>query len=183
MWTRSLRILSSSLAELELSLQRSLTNFSSSTSNRPPRNSNESGHFRRNNKFKQRGTETKNENFIRISSMNSRGGAYRKFRVGPSEIDKNDDYEAYRKGLSDFVDPDELHQSEKDLDLYSTSEQAYHSHVIQEDMRSRRRDKIAIIKKKVAKLEGHEEENLNLLTWDAKEQIKHLNIIDPGRLF
>lgn len=180
MWSRSLRILSSSLAELELNLQRSLTNYSSSG---PPKNSNDRAHFRRNNKFKPRGAETNKDNFIRISSMNSRGGAYRKFRVRPSEIDKNDDYETYRKGLSDFVDPDELHQSEKDLELYSTSEQAYHSHVIQEDMQTRRRDKIAIIKKKVAKLEGHEEQNLNLLTWDAKEQIKHLNMIDPGRFF
>lgn len=124
-------------------------------------------------------------NFIRISSLNSRGGAYRKFRVAPTE-DLNDESDAdfdqlNRKGVSDLVDPEELDQRQRDLELYSVSEQAYHSHVIDEDMRARRRAKIAIIKKKIQKLENPEQEvTLNLLTWDAKEQIKHLNSLDPG---
>lgn len=118
--------------------------------------------------------------FIRISNINSRGGAYRKFRVRPDELAESEDDLSMKPGISDRIDPESLDKLNDDLDLYAQNEFAYHHKVIDEDIRERRRVKIGIIKKKIAKLEGRVEENFNLLTWDAKEQIKHLNIVDPG---
>ena len=39
--------------------------------------------------------------------------------------------------------------------------------------------KLAIIDKKIKRLEGVKHTYFNLLTWDAKEQIKHLHLNDP----
>lgn len=39
--------------------------------------------------------------------------------------------------------------------------------------------KLAIIAKKMKRLEGQKHTYFNLLTWDAKEQIKHLHLNDP----
>lgn len=85
----------------------------------------------------------------------------------------------------DLQDPQDLMNGEndEDLNLYARSKDAYHKKVIDEDMAQRRRVKMAIVSKKIAKLEGRQPKSINLLTWDAKEQIKHLNLNYPGKIF
>lgn len=199
MWTRSLRVLADSLLEIELGFtkrpQPIITSFLSTAAKKSktfkPQDVEKSNASSRGGQQKNKWATTnknRSDNIIRISSMNSQGGAYRKFRVAAPATTTTrgeDKFEEYRKGLSDTIDPEDLEKQDEDLELYSRSEQAYHTHVIEEDMRARRRAKTAIIKKKISKIEGSGDEhdmkvNPNLLTWDAKEQIKHLNNIDPG---
>lgn len=45
--------------------------------------------------------------------------------------------------------------------------------------KKRKSIKLAIIAKKMKRLEGEKHTYFNLLTWDAKEQIKHLHLNDP----
>lgn len=127
---------------------------------------------------------TANDNFIRIRSMNDgRGGRLKSFRV-ESEIGERERF--IFKGKSDqfaHIDPESLNKLDENLELYSRNEQLYHEKVVDEDMSQRRRLKLAIVRKKMKKLEGGEldqERPFNLLTWDAKEQIKHLNLNNPG---
>lgn len=81
----------------------------------------------------------------------------------------------------DNTDPQELINAEndEDLNLYARDKKAYHRKIVDEDIRARNRVKLAIIKKKLDKLEGRAVSGMNLLTWDAKEQIKHLNLNYP----
>lgn len=82
----------------------------------------------------------------------------------------------------DMQDPQDLMNAEndEDLNLYARSKDAYHKKVIDEDVARRKRIKMAIVSKKIAKLEGRQPKSINLLTWDAKEQIKQLNLNYPG---
>lgn len=80
------------------------------------------------------------------------------------------------------VDPESLVKNEEDLHLYSMDEKLYHKKIVDEDIKKKKKAKFNIIKKKIDKLEGLDEKNVNLLTWDAKEQIKHLNMTDPGKI-
>jgi len=77
-------------------------------------------------------------------------------------------------------DPEKLLEVDKDLELYSRSKKLYREKIIEEDERKRKSIKLGIIKKKMDKLNGTREANFNLLTWDAKEQIKYLHINEPG---
>ena len=84
-------------------------------------------------------------------------------------------------GVDLSVDIDEkLNKLDDDIELYAANENLYHDKVVYEDISERRRKKLAIVNKKIAKLEGRKEPVFNLLTWDAKEQIKHLHLNDPG---
>lgn len=85
----------------------------------------------------------------------------------------------------DMHDPQDLMNAEndEDLNLYARSKDAFHKKVIDEDVARRKRIKMAIVSKKIAKLEGRQQKSMNLLTWDAKEQIKHLNLNYPGFKF
>lgn len=133
-------------------------------------------------------SKPKDDGIIRVSSINSRTtDFYRKFRV-PKTLDEDtnnnkdyifDNHEKSGKILDNY-DPDSLNKLEEDLELYSRDEELYHEKAVDEDIRMKRRIKIGIIKKKMAKLEGNEQNNFNLLTWDAKEQIKYLNSNEPG---
>jgi hypothetical protein len=87
--------------------------------------------------------------------------------------------EMYAGDELDNQDPRELFESEEILDLYSKDENLYHNKIVDEDIKRRYRTKIAIIKKRMAKLYGQDEKMFNLLTWDAKEQIKYLNLNEP----
>ena len=85
--------------------------------------------------------------------------------------------------IEKFVDEENLAEKpelEKDLELFSKNENLYHKQVIDEDIKQRKRIKYGIIKKKMSTLEGNKHKYFNLLSWDAKEQIKYLNLNDPG---
>jgi hypothetical protein len=69
---------------------------------------------------------------------------------------------------------------DKDLDMFSRNENDFYENIINEDIKERKRIKNKIIFKKINKLEGNLHKNFNLLTWEAKEQIKHLNLNNPG---
>ena len=79
-------------------------------------------------------------------------------------------------------DPEEFVKYEEELDAYGQNPDLYHAKIIEGDVKKRRQIKLAIIKKKVNKIEGFRYRNTNLLTWDAKEQIKYLNMTYPGNL-
>ena len=73
-------------------------------------------------------------------------------------------------------DPEEYIKYEKELDVFARDENAYHQQQVEADIRRRRRVKLAIIKKKMRQLEegaSSAKNYNNLLTWDAKEQIKY----------
>jgi hypothetical protein len=172
MWRKFLNILADSQRNL---VQKSYVSTTNTMLNEAKRSF--AGSKSRYNQSKGRNN---NGEIIRISNLNSRGGAYRKFRVSPTALEESEDFEATR-GISERVDLESFEKFNEDLDLYSKSEEAYHTKIIDEDIRERRRTKTAIIMKKIAKLEGRgEERDFNLLTWDAKEQIKHLHLNDPG---
>lgn len=125
-----------------------------------------------------------NENVIKIGTPGS------KFRSFKLPLEKRDNYEKkfVYGGRSDRI-PDELDNQEpesflknEDLDLYAMNEELYHRKVVDEDMKKRRRIKFAIINKKIRQLEGRQEPDFNLLTWDAKEQIKHIHLKEPGKI-
>ena len=90
----------------------------------------------------------------------------------------------YIEKLNDDQDLNEKPEFEEDLELYSTNKNLYHKKVIDEDIRQRKSFKYGIVKKKMKILEeGKGHTYMNLLSWDAKEQIKHLNLNDPGKFF
>jgi hypothetical protein len=129
-------------------------------------------------------SQKKTESFLRIVNINDgRAGGLRRYRFQPRVDDDDDKKKFMFKGKSDEyndVDLESLDKLEQDLDLYARGEHLYHEKHIRDDIQMRRRVKMAILKKKIAKIEGQETFNFNLLTWDAKEQIKHLNLNEPG---
>jgi hypothetical protein len=124
-------------------------------------------------------------NLFRITNLGN--NTTRIFRGVPD--DQNDSKNFAFKGKStnlpdelDDEDPEKFVQYEEELDMFVRDENKYHEKIIDEDIVQRRRMKMAIIKKKIAKIEGEKYRNTNLLTWDAKEQIKYLNLNYPGSL-
>jgi hypothetical protein len=86
----------------------------------------------------------------------------------------------YIEKIDDEESLDEKPELEEDLELFSRNENTYHKKVIDEDIKQRKRIKYGIIKKKMSTLEGYTHSYFNLLSWDAKEQIKYLNLNEPG---
>jgi hypothetical protein len=104
-----------------------------------------------------------------------------------NNLNENNEKKFAFKGKSQYLandwaneDPEQLLEVDKDLELYSRSKKLYREKVIAEDERKRKSIKLGIIKKKMDKLNGTREPNFNLLTWDAKEQIKYLHLNEPG---
>jgi hypothetical protein len=104
-----------------------------------------------------------------------------------NRLNENSEKNFIFKGKSQYLandwqneDPEKLLEVDEDLELYSRSKKLFREKVIEEDERKRKSIKLAIIKKKMDKLNGTREPNFNLLTWDAKEQIKYLHINEPG---
>jgi hypothetical protein len=123
-------------------------------------------------------------NLFRITNVGN--NTSRIFRGVPEDRNdaKNFAFKGKTRDLADELDdedPEKLLQYEEELDMYARDEGKFHSKVIDEDIARRRRMKMAIIKKKVGKIEGEKYRNTNLLTWDAKEQIKYLNLTYPSR--
>lgn len=85
----------------------------------------------------------------------------------------------YIEKIDDEESLDEKPELEEDLELFSRNENTYHKKVIDEDIKQRKRIKYGIIKKKMSTLEGYTHSYFNLLSWDAKEQIKYLNLNEP----
>jgi hypothetical protein len=77
---------------------------------------------------------------------------------------------------------EEISELDQDLELFSKNKRLYHQKVIDEDIKQRKRIKYGIIKKKMNILHGNKYTYFNLLTWDAKEQIKYLHLNEPGKL-
>ena len=78
-------------------------------------------------------------------------------------------------------DPEDLLAYDRALDQFATNKKAYDAKAESDDERQRRRVRLAIQRKRIAKLEQRQEpQQPNLLTWDAKEQIKHLHLQDPS---
>ena len=130
----------------------------------------------------------KNENnSFRIKSLNDgRGGMTKQFKFKPPQDNKKflikGSSDAYMHGLRESeaeIDPEKYFEVEEDLDVYSQNQHLYHKKIIDEDIRKRSSIKLAIINKKMRKLEGEKHSYFNLLTWDAKEQIKYLHLQDP----
>ena len=149
-----------------------------------------------NNRFKKKypnkNAKNTNDSFLRILNRNDKSGgtSYKKFRLAPmpSQIFKNDGKKFIFNGKSDNLaetidnkDPESLLDHDEDLDLYASNEKLYHQKQIDEDIHKQRKIKISIINKKMKKLEGENQLNFNLVTWDAKEQIKYLHLNEPGK--
>ena len=77
---------------------------------------------------------------------------------------------------------EEISELDQDLELFSKNKRLYHQKVIDEDIKQRKRIKYGIIRKKMNILHGNKYTYFNLLTWDAKEQIKYLHLNEPGKL-
>ena len=146
----------------------------------------------KNNRFNDKSSKYKNKNQIEISSLTSgKGFNFKKFRniQLPKEYDEEKKFifkgksnMLAKKLSSEGYDPEEFIKYEKELDIYARNENDYHESNIQDDMRRRKRIKLAIIKKKINQIENGLDANRNfnnLLTWDAKEQIKYLNLNEP----
>lgn len=86
----------------------------------------------------------------------------------------------YDKGLDEDENPEDELKLGQELDLYSKSKGLFHKKVIADDVNQRQRVKRGIIMKRMNTLEGNKYKYLNLLTWDAKEQIKYLHLNEPG---
>lgn len=125
-----------------------------------------------------------NDNTIFIQNLNS-GGKLRKFRTVLPDLKEEGDKFVYKRGsqrLIDSLEEDDekkLFNMDEDLGLYTKNENFFHQKVIDEDVKRRKKIKMGIIKKKIAKIEGEKYRNTGLLTWDAKEQIKYLNLNEP----
>ena len=120
------------------------------------------------------------QNNTKISN-NRRSDNYEKnfiYRGKSNHIDRN-------IALQDEEDfnPEKEFELEEDLNLFSRNKNLYHKKVIEEDIKQRKRVKLGIIMKRMKKLEGNQHKYINLLTWDAKEQIKYLHLNDPGTKF
>lgn len=128
-----------------------------------------------------------NENKISIMNI-SRGNKLKTIRL-PKNFEDMEEKKLIFKGKSLHLsnelnneDPEELVKYNEDLDLYAMNENLYHKKILDEDIKNQKKVKLAIVRKKINKLENLEEKNFNLLTWDAKEQIKHLHMNDPSKL-
>ncbi|CAF0752606.1 unnamed protein product [Brachionus calyciflorus] len=128
--------------------------------------------------------KTKDENFFAIGSVSSQGNKFKKFKLPLNLI--NEEKKFINKGKSSRIadelsnrDPESLIKDSEDLDLYVKNEDLYHRKIVEEDIKKNKRIKLGIVKKRIDKIENRDEKNFNLLTWDAKEQIKHLHINDP----
>jgi hypothetical protein len=146
----------------------------------------------KNNKSYKSKYKNNNSNQIEISSLtDGKGFNLRKFRNINFPKEYEEDKKFIFKGKSNIlakklssegVDPEEFIKYEKQLDIYARNQSDYHEKQIQDDIRKRRRVKLAIIKKKMNQMENGPDANRNLnnlLTWDAKEQIKYLNLNEP----
>ncbi|RMZ94524.1 neugrin -like protein, partial [Brachionus plicatilis] len=126
--------------------------------------------------------KAKEKNTLTVANLS--GAKLRKFKLPLNLV--NEEKKFILKGKSSHLtnnigddDPEALLKNEEDLDLYSMNENLYHTKIVDEDIRNKKRVKFGIIKKRIDKLEGLDEKYVNLLTWDAKEQIKHLHLSDP----
>lgn len=130
--------------------------------------------------------ETKQKNLLAITSLNN-GKKFKKFKL-PLSFLKEEEKFIFKGKSSNLAkdiennDPEALLRNEEDLDLYAMNENLYHKKIVDEDIRNKKKVKLGIIKKKINKIEGLEEKHVNLLTWDAKEQIKYLHMTDPGNI-
>ena len=84
------------------------------------------------------------------------------------------------KEINEDLD-ESINKMDDNIELYSMNPKVYHDKAVYDDISNRKRIKFAIIRKRINKIEGKTRPSLNLLTWDAKEQIKHLNLNDPGK--
>ena len=139
--------------------------------------------FKRNFNKKDNKTQN-NDNSIFIQNLNA-GGKLRRFRNFLPDMKEEDhkfEYKVRSERLIDSLEEDDeenLLKTDEDLALYTKNEGLYHSKIVDEDVRKRKSIKMGIVKKKLKKIEGERYRNTNLLTWDAKEQIKHLSINEP----
>lgn len=128
----------------------------------------------------------KQKNVLAIANFNN-GKKLKKFKLPLNFINEEEKfiYKGKSSNLATSIentDPEDLVRNEEDLNLYAINENLYHKKIVDEDIQKKKKTKLGIIKKKINKIEGLEEKHVNLLTWDAKEQIKHLHMTDPGIL-
>jgi hypothetical protein len=134
-----------------------------------------------NNNFKQKNSHE----FLHISNLSTNRN--RKFKISAGDLNRDEKNFIFRGKSETFApddlddqDPEELLKYEEDLNLFAKDENLYHSKIIEKDIKERNKIKNAIIKKNVKKIEDREKyRNTNLLTWDAKEQIKYLHLKHP----
>lgn len=98
--------------------------------------------------------------------------------------DKSDSSRFVMKGKSDryfddHQDLESMFEHQEDLNLYARDKNLFKAKIVEEDMKKSQKIKLGIIRKKMKLIEGHKHVNTNLLTWDAKEQIKYLNLNYP----
>ena len=122
---------------------------------------------------------------LSATDRRGRSGAY--FNLG-IDVEKNFIMRGRSQEFEKDLDNEDPHltmneeaDNNEDLNIYARDKDAYHEKVIEEDRMKRRSAKFVIIKKKMEKLDGLKVQHPNLLTWDAKEQIKHLHLNHPGR--
>ena len=145
-------------------------------------------------------SKTNDDSFLHVKNFNPSSGSnsFKKFRLPKETLNetlsrRNNGNGFIFGGKSDSSmgenaedndnendDPESMLKLDEDLDLFIQDPELYHRKQIDDDIYKRKQMKKAIIKKKILKLEGRHETNFNLLTWDAKEQIKYLNLNEPG---
>jgi hypothetical protein len=158
--------------------------FSHDETEEKPRYSNRRKSYNKNSKT--------NVNFLHVKNFDPSSGSnlVKKFRLPQETLtEKNMMKSVKTRAINELSgkkddeeeDPESLLKNDEDLDLFMENPDMYHRKQIEEDIFKRKQIKRAIIKKKLLKLEERSEPNFNLLTWDAKEQIKYLNLNEPGR--
>jgi hypothetical protein len=150
-------------------------------------------------------SKTNDDSFLHVKNFNPSSGSnsFKKFRLPKETLNETLSKEKRRSNGNGFIfggrsdsliggekntegndnddDPESMLKHDEDLDLFIQDPELYHRKQIDDDINKRKQMKRAIIKKKLLKLEGRQETNFNLLTWDAKEQIKYLNLNEPGK--
>ena len=147
--------------------------------------------YKRKNFTRKTANFNENDSFLRIETFNPRSGSkmLNKFRLPAESLSerasKTRKHLAYDDELTSKFDHEDLESSlkeDKNLDLFIENPNFYHRKQIEEDIHQRKLNKRAIIRKKLLKIEGRQVINFNLLTWDAKEQIKYLHLNEPGKI-
>jgi len=161
---------------------------------RKPKFTNKRKYYAGNNKS----SKTNDDSFLHVKNFNPSSGSnsFKKFRLPKETLNQSLSREKRQNFIfgvkSDSLlgenaennenddDPESMLKHDEDLDAFIQDPEVYHRKQIDDDIYKRKQMKKAIIKKKILKLEGRHEANFNLLTWDAKEQIKYLNLNEPG---